>query len=94
MKALEFLKSTIDEMPNEWRKYAFEAIEELYRISDEMASLESRSCAGCKEGWEREKQTFHKFYCEYLRIPVHSDFYCNRYKPKEQMEVIKNEKNS
>ena len=56
----------------------------LEAIAELEALLQPKSCSGCKEGWERGNQTFHKFYCEYLRIPVHGDFYCNRYKPKEQ----------
>ena len=56
----------------------------LEAIAELEAQQQPKSCKGCKEGWEREKQTFHKFYCGYLSIPVHGDFYCNRYKPKEQ----------
>ncbi|NCC88137.1 MAG: hypothetical protein EOM05_09790, partial [Clostridia bacterium] len=79
MKALDFLvnlKQSRD-FDGNLESSLDEAIAELE------AQQQPKSCKGCKEGWEREKQTFHKFYCEYLRIPVHGDFYCNRYKPKE-----------
>lgn len=54
-----------------------EAIEELEE------AMKPKTCEGCKQSWEPNNQTFHKYFCEYLRIPVHGDFYCNRYKPKD-----------
>ena len=57
------------------------------RIYQDLAELEEamkpKTCEGCKQSWEPNNQTFHKYFCEYLKIPIHGDFYCNRYKPKD-----------
>ena len=52
------------------------AIEELEEV------MKHKTCEGCKQSWEPNNQTFHKYFCEYLKIPVHGGFYCNRYEPK------------
>lgn len=46
-------------------------------------AMKLKTCDGCKQSWEQNNQTFHKYFCEYLKIPVHGGFYCNRYEPKE-----------
>ena len=57
-------------------------------IDEAIAELEEamkpKTCEGCKQSWEPNNQTFHKYFCEYLKIPVHGGFYCNRYEPKER----------
>ena len=62
--------------------------EELKQCYKKIAELEEamkpKSCYGCKQSWERNNQTFHKYYCDYLQRPTHGDFCCNRYEPKEQ----------
>lgn len=45
-------------------------------------AIKPKTCEGCKQSWEPNNQTFHKYFCEYLKIPVHGGFYCNRYEPK------------
>ena len=56
------------------------------QIDEAIAELEEamkpKTCDGCKQSYEPNNQTFHKYFCEYLKIPIHGDFYCNRYKPK------------
>ena len=58
------------------------------RVEDAIAELEEamkpKTCEGCKQSWEPNNQTFHKYFCEYLKIPIHGDFYCNRYEPKDK----------
>ena len=54
-----------------------EAIKELEE------DMKPKTCYGCKQSWEPNNQTFHKYFCEYLKIPIHGNFYCNRYKPKD-----------
>lgn len=49
----------------------------------ELEAMKTKTCYGCKQSWEPNNQTFHKYFCEYLKIPIHGDFYCNRYKPKD-----------
>ena len=57
------------------------------RIYQDITELEEamkpKTCEGCKQSWEPNNQTFHKYFCEYLKIPVHGGFYCNRYEPKD-----------
>ena len=53
-----------------------EAISELEEF------MKPKTCDGCKQSWEPNNQTFHKYFCEYLKIPIHGNFYCNRYEPK------------
>ena len=52
-------------------------------ISELEEAMKPKTCEGCKQSWEPNNQTFHKYFCEYLKIPIHGDFYCNRYKPKD-----------
>ena len=85
-KALEILKDIrADDYFDKYMNMTYEEIDLL--LNEAIAELEEamkpKTCEGCKQSWEPNNQTFHKFYCEYLRIPVHSDFYCNRYEPKE-----------
>ena len=47
-------------------------------------AMKPKTCEGCKQSWEPNNQTFHKYFCEYLQRPVHSNFYCNRYEPKKR----------
>ena len=57
------------------------------RIYQDITELEEamkpKSCDGCKQSWKPNNQTFHKYFCDYLQIPTHGDFCCNRYEPKE-----------
>ena len=46
-------------------------------------AMKHKTCEWCKQSFEPNNQTFHKYFCEYLKIPIHGDFYCNRYKPKD-----------
>ena len=87
MKALEMLKQ---ELHSELYYIALHSILETSRakaLKEAIAELEElmkpKSCANCKESWESNNQTFHKFRCSYLDIPVHGNFYCNRYNPKD-----------
>lgn len=78
VKALEILKNC----RNRGQKRAGgicldEAIAELEE------AMKPKTCDGCKQSWEPNNQTFHKYFCEYLKIPVHGCFYCNRYEPKD-----------
>ena len=79
MKALKFLKHMKQtDTPYNFRECEInEAIEELEK------DMKPKTCEGCKQSWEPNNQTFHKYFCEYLKIPIHGNFYCNRYKPKD-----------
>ena len=46
-------------------------------------AMKNKTCERCRQSWEPNVQTFHRFFCEYLKIPVHGDFCCNRYEPKD-----------
>ena len=59
-----------------WILYVREAISELEE------AMKPKTCKGCKQSCEPNNQTFHKYFCEYLKTPIHGDFYCNRYKQK------------
>ena len=78
MKALNFLKHMKQtDTPYNFRDCELdEAIAELEEV------MKNKTCEGCKQSWEPNNQTFHNFFCEYLKIPVHGGFYCNRYEPK------------
>ena len=58
---------------------------EMYNeaIAELEALQQSKSCDGCKQSWKPNNQTFHKYFCEYLQIPVHGDFCCNKHEPKD-----------
>ena len=78
MKALRALKIVLkDTILTSQRAYLEEAIAELEE------AMKPKTCYGCKQSWEPNNQTFHKYFCEYLKIPVHGGFCCNRYEPKE-----------
>ena len=78
MKALKLLKILRDDyIHGELDEDINEAISELEEV------MKHKTCEGCKQSWEPNNQTFHKYFCEYLKIPIHGDFYCNRYKPKD-----------
>ena len=63
-----------------------EAIAELEAMEERIKELETpKSCDGCKQSWKPNNQTFHKYFCEYLKIPIHGDFYCNRYEAKVEL---------
>ena len=77
MIALKLLKILRDDyIHGELDKDINEAINELEEV------MKHKTCEGCKQSWEPNNQTFHKYFCEYLKIPVHGGFYCNRYEPK------------
>ena len=61
-----------------------EELKQCYKKIAELEALQSRRCSGCKQSWEPNNQTFHRYFCEYLQRPIHGNFYCNRYEPKEQ----------
>ena len=95
MKALETIKDHIKDLERMEGVFTFydcfnsasecrKANKELTEAVAEIEALQSRSCEGCKQSWERNNQTFHKYYCDYLQRPTHGDFCCNRYEPKEQ----------
>ena len=46
-------------------------------------AMKPKTCDGCKQSWKPNNQTFHKYFCEYLQIPVHGDFCCNKHEPKD-----------
>ena len=76
-KALKLLKILRDDyIHGELDEDINEAIIELEE------AIKPKTCEGCKQSWEPNNQTFHKYFCEYLKIPVHGGFYCNRYEPK------------
>ena len=78
MIALKLLKILRDDyIHGELDEDINEAISELEEV------MKHKTCEGCKQSWEPNNQTFHKYFCEYLKIPIHGDFYCNRYKPKD-----------
>ena len=78
MKALKLLKILRDDyIHGELDEDINEAISELEEV------MKHKTCEGCKQSWEPNNQTFHKYFCEYLKIPVHGGFYCNRYEPKD-----------
>lgn len=86
-KALDILKLFQSD------KYKFESGAPLWKpeldskMKEAIAELEEamtpKTCDWCKQSWEPNNQTFHKYFCEYLKIPVHRGFYCNRYEPKD-----------
>ena len=58
-------------------------VNRIYKDLEELEeAMKPKTCEGCKQSWEPNNQTFHNFFCEYLKIPVHGGFYCNRYEPK------------
>lgn len=77
-KALKFLKH----MKQTDTPYNFRECELNEAIAELEEAMKPKTCVGCKQSWEPNNQTFHKFFCEYLKIPVHGGFYCNRYEPK------------
>ena len=79
MKALNFLKH----MKQTDTPYNFRECELNEAIAEIEKDMKPKTCEGCKQSWEPNNQTFHKYFCEYLKIPIHGDFYCNRYKPKD-----------
>ena len=79
MKALKFLKH----MKQTDTPYNFRDCELDEAIAELEKDMKPKTCKGCKQSWEPNNQTFHKYFCEYLKIPIHGDFYCNRYKPKD-----------
>ena len=56
---------------------------DLYNAIEELEAMKTKTCHWCKQSWEPNNQTFHRYFCNYLRIPVHGNFYCNRYEPKD-----------
>ena len=67
---------------NRWQPdILVEIIDQIYDSFEE--AMKPKTCEGCKQSWEPNNQTFHKYFCSYLRIPVHGNFYCNRYEPKD-----------
>ena len=94
MKALKFLKHMKQtDTPYNFREWeinkAIEELEEAQLTRREWyqkgyaEAMKTKTCYGCKQSWEPNNQTFHKYFCEYLKIPIHGDFYCNRYEPKD-----------
>lgn len=78
-KALKILNSMRElELKNGLSTVATdEAIAELEE------AMKSKTCKECKQSWEPNNQTFHKYFCEYLQKPIHGNFGCNRYEPKD-----------
>ena len=86
MKALELLQRNLINMAiaNPMESLEISGYEVNEAIAELEESMKPKTCYGCKQSWEPNNQTFHKYFCEYLKIPVHGGFYCNRYEPKEQ----------
>ena len=77
MIALKLLKILRDDyIHGELDKDINEAINELEEV------MKHKTCEGCKQSWEPNNQTFHKYFCEYLKIPIHGNFCCNKHEPK------------
>ena len=54
------------------------------RVNEELEeAMKPKTCHWCKQSWEPNNQTFHRYFCNYLQIPVHGNFYCNRYEAKD-----------
>ena len=77
-KALELLNLAKKYNANITNEMIDEAIAELEE------AMKPKTCKGCKQSWEPNNQTFHKYFCEYLQRPVHGNFGCNRYELKEK----------
>ena len=95
-KALEILKDIVensnedkyeDMTEEELKAHVYEAISEIEE------AMKPKTCEGCKQSWEPNNQTFHRYFCEYLKIPVHGDFCCNRYEQKDNALHEKNTHN-
>ena len=81
-KALEKIKEIIDFCDAVGcHRAIYESIKFVEKELEE--AMKPKTCYGCKQSWEPNNQTFHKYFCEYLKIPVHRYFYCNRYEPKD-----------
>ena len=77
MIALKLLKILRDDyIHGELDEDINEAINELEEV------MKPKTCRGCKQSWEPNNQTFHKYFCEYLKIPIHGDFCCNKHEQK------------
>ena len=59
------------------------------RIKELEEAMKPKSCDGCSQSWKPNTQTFHKYFCEYLQIPIHGDFCCNRYETKQVVVIEK-----
>ena len=79
-KNMKILRSLRTLKKDEIAEYLNNAISELETLQ------QPKSCDGCKQSWKPNNQTFHKYFCEYLKIPIHGNFYCNRYEPKEKRD--------
>ena len=77
-KALEILKACRER--GQKRAGGLDIGEAIAELEE---AMKSKTCKGCRQSWEPNGQTFHRFFCEYLKIPVHGDFCCNRYEPKD-----------
>jgi RNase P subunit RPR2 len=81
MKALEKIVEAKENMNIGYIEWANDCIDEA--IVDIEKDMKPKTCEGCKQSWEPNNQTFHKYFCEYLKIPIHSNFCCNRHEPKD-----------
>ena len=77
-KALMFLKH----MKQTNTPYNFRECELEEAIIELEEAMKPKTCRGCKQSWEPNNQTFHKYFCEYLKIPIHGDFCCNKHEQK------------
>ena len=81
-KALEKIKEIIDFCDAVGcHRAIYESIKFVEKELEE--AMKPKTCHWCKQSWEPNNQTFHRYFCNYLRIPVHGNFYCNRYEPKD-----------
>ena len=78
-EALDTMGATLDDWID--KKNMHMLIDKIYDNFEE--AMKPKMCKRCKQSWEPNGQTFHRFFCEYLKIPVHGDFCCNRYEPKD-----------
>ena len=81
-EAIDTMGATLDDWVD--KKNMHMLIDKIY--DEHEAQIEAlqqpKSCHGCEQSWEPNNQTFHKYFCNYLQIPVHGNFCCNRHEPK------------
>ena len=81
-KALEKIKEIIDFCDAVGcHRAIYESIKFVEKELEE--AMKPKTCHWCKQSWEPNNQTFHKYFCNYLQRPTHGDFGCNRYEQKD-----------
>ena len=73
----------IDQIFDEHEEHLMDRDDEIELLKHRVEELiKPKTCEGCKQSWEPNNQTFHKYFCEYLKIPIHGDFCCNKHEQK------------